>query len=277
MKKVIISIVLALVVIGLIVFDATNTKPHQITVRNEYLSSSKISKEQDGMTICFFSDLDFGSIIDEDDLNNLVSKINNYKPDVIIFGGDLTDGKSTTLTNENNAILVKFLSELKANVGKYAILGELDQIYLNELELIYKQSDFKLLVNQNAVVYYNNQPINLVGLDSSVQGQPDIYSSYKDINENNYTICLTHCPDLFNNIALEYTDYCLAGHSYGCKVYFPLINYFYRIDGAKEYCRGKYNNADVTLDITNGVGIKDSNIRLFADAEIVIYKLKANQ
>ena len=68
----------------------------------------------------------------------------------------------------------------------------------------------------------------------------------------------------------------LSGHSLGGQVYIPLINLFYRPEGAINYYHGKYNNGNTILDITNGIGTINKNIRLFADAEIVTYKLKSN-
>ena len=60
----------------------------------------------------------------------------------------------------------------------------------------------------------------------------------------------------------------MAGHSHGGQTYIPLISLFNREAGAINYLRGKHTKNNVTLDITNSVGLKEKSIRFLADAEI---------
>ena len=270
-KKIIILILAILICIGLTIYNAIFINTKDITVRKETITSNKIDSNIDGLIIAYFSDLHYGTFLDDEDLDNIENKINNFSPDIVIFGGDLFD---EALDGEKTAKLENFLRNINAKYGKYAVLGDKDNNYYDQVNSIYNECDFRLLNNTNEKIYLNGSYINLVGVDSSVNGNPNVGSAYDGINSTHYTVAITHCPDEANSLTSSLTDYILAGHSLGGQVYIPLINLFYRPSGATSYYHGKDDVDGVTLDITNGLGTIENDIRLNADAEIVIYKLK---
>ena len=270
-KKIIILILAILICIGLTIYNAIFINTKDITVRKETITSNKIDSNIDGLIIAYFSDLHYGTFLDDEDLDNIENKINNFSPDIVIFGGDLFD---EALDGEKTAKLENFLRNINAKYGKYAVLGDKDNNYYDQVNSIYNECDFRLLNNTNEKIYLNGSYINLVGVDSSVNGNPNVSSAYDGINSTHYTVAITHCPDETNSLTSSLTDYILAGHSLGGQVYIPLINLFYRPSGATSYYHGKDDVDGVTLDITNGLGTIENDIRLNADAEIVIYKLK---
>ncbi|MBR3228588.1 MAG: hypothetical protein IKF68_08615 [Erysipelotrichaceae bacterium] len=270
-KGLFISIIIVIALIALTVYNALAINPHDIKVREETLHSSKISEEMDGLLIAYFCDLHYGKNIKEADVDGIVSRINDFDPDIIIFGGDL-------LSTENSADsghLREALSSLKGPLGKYAVPGDED-VYNEESLNILRESGFEILSNVNKKIYVNGSFLNIVGVDPKIKGTPDTVSAYEGVNGANYTIVITHCPDLSDQLDSERSDYILSGHSLGGPVYFPLINYFYRPEGADRYYKGKTYVGNARLDISNGVGTINKDIRLFADAEIVLYKLSCD-
>ena len=89
------------------------------------------------------------------------------------------------------------------------------------------------------------------------------------------TLC--HTPDTVNEVPKDLTDYFLAGHSLGGQANF-IFTSFYEPAYATQYLRGKHLiDNTFTLDITNGTGTVNQDVRLFAPAEVVVYTLKMTQ
>lgn len=264
-KYLVIGIISVIIVIVLLLINALVINPHQLKVREERIKTSE--NNLDGFLIAYFSDLHYGKNFNEKDLDVLINKINDIKPDILVFGGDLI----SNLENGDIDYLKEGLSSLNGKYGKFAVLGDEDFIN-NEAVNILKDSDFTILDNKNEKIYVNGSFINIVGIDPLVNGAPNIEIAYEGVNHDYYTIVVSHCPDITSNLQFDKTNLILSGHTLGGPVYIPLINYFYRPSGAKVYYKGKYNVKGAMLDITNGVGTKNKDIRLFADAEIVLYK-----
>lgn len=266
-KKITAIIIAALILILGAYYNATKVNTKQIKIRQETIVSDKIDEDLDGLLVVYFSDLFYGKYIDSSFVNQAVEKINLFKPDVIIFGGNLVE------QNIDQEALTQALSSLQAKHGKYATLGESDGALAKE---ILQHSGFNILENESQLIMADkNSSINIVGIDHIVEGQPDPAKAFSSVNTSRYTFAVCHCPDIFDTIENYEFDYLLCGHSLGGQIYFPIIDLFFRDDGCRNHYRGKLTSRNRTLDITNGLGRTGHNARLFADAEIVMYTLRS--
>lgn len=266
-KNRIIYIILGLIFcLGLCSLNAYSINTNQLKLRQEEIKSDKFDESLNGKLIAYFTDLKYGTFINDEMLNKLDKKLSDFNPDIIIFGGDLIDGN---LDHEKEESLLNFLTNLKAPYGKYAILGDEDNNdYLNDL---YQKSNFNILNNTNEKIYIDSKKyFNLIGIDTK---NKDIDAAYNNINILDFNLVVTHYPDSFNDLPLEKTDYVLAGHSLGGQVYIPLINLFTRQEGYNSYIKGKHVKNNTTLDISNGIGYENKKVRFLADSELVLYKL----
>jgi len=271
-KRIVILLLIVISILSFNIYNALYINPHSFKTRQESIESTKI----DDILIAFISDLHYNYSLNDEDLNKISDIITNYQPDVIVFGGDLIDHLSTNpLSEEKKEKLIEFLSSLKADDGKYAVLGNHDldnEMVKEEVINILKNSDFKVLNNEITRIYNKKgKYLNLIGLESSLLGNPDV-TLLSQLSNNTYNILVSHCPDLISDIDNENIDLMLCGHSHGMQVYLPLINFFYREPGAKKYYRGQYHIDNTLLDISNGLGTTKKDIRFMADAEIVLYR-----
>lgn len=280
-KKVLLICGSLLLVISIILFNTFIVNPKQLHVRQVNITSNKIDSDLDGLKIAYFSDLHYGfssnQLIEE-----TIDKINLYKPDIIIFGGDLIDHLNENgINNVDRTNLIELLNKLESKYGNYAIIGNHDHIGYDDSSLyeeILQETSFKVLKNQNIQIYIdNNSFINLVGIDSSSYQTLDTTSAFYNLNSEAYTFVFSHTPDSFDEINGYPFDYFVAGHSHGGQIYIPLISYFTRAFGYENHLRGKSTINNKVLDISNGVGVTKINGRLNADSEIVIYQLNQNK
>ena len=274
-KKIVIIALAAVSLIVLSYFNATKANPNQLKVREETIRSKKINEDLDGFLVVFFSDMNYGDFFDRKKLERMSETVNSFKPDLILFGGDLIDEVETPMSQEERDFLQESLRSLYARYGKFAVLGDEDMISEDKIKNILEEAEFEVLNNQIKVIGIAPEArINIIGLNNSKNADPDP-SILADIDASAYSLVISHCPDLFEEVKGYNVDYMCAGHSRNGQIYIPLINFLYRDAGCQKHYRGKYTRNNTTLDISSGVGQNRYNIRLNSDPEIVIYKLKS--
>ena len=272
-KKIALISIAVLCVILLTVYNAKEVNTKQLKIREETVRSNKIDKEMDGFLIAFFSDVCYGSFVSEEDLNRVLETVNTYKPDMIVFTGDLIDLSENDVTPETIGLLKQFLSSLDAYYGKYAVMGDHDQNCAAVIQEIYKDSGFTLLNNESRVIGPDSDSyLVLTGIDTFVQEKQPYAQLFTDTAH--YSIAACHYPDTFSELENCCVDLCLAGHSLGGQIYIPVVSMFRRDYGCQQYYHGKTVKDGKILDITNGIGRRKTNARLWADAEVVFYTLR---
>src|SRR5574344_1366870 len=131
LKKIIITILIILILLGIyMVFIGT----HGFIVKEYAVYSDSLPDSFNGFKIVHLSDIHYGSMSKEK-LISIVNEVNNIKPDMIVFTGDLYDEYSV-LTDDNKSDLKEVLNKLEANFGKFAISGNHDYSFEGYEQLI---------------------------------------------------------------------------------------------------------------------------------------------
>ncbi|MFA7689098.1 MAG: metallophosphoesterase, partial [Bacilli bacterium] len=193
-----------------------------LVVKEYKITNKNIPTSFHGIKIVHMSDIHYGRTINENRLKHIIIEINKFKPDIVVFTGDFID-KDTKLNNNMKNILINNLKDIKATLGKYAIYGNHDYIF-KEYPTIIEEGGFSLLKNSYDFIYNESyEPIFIGGIDSMLEGNPDIDSimEYYNVGENNeeeekvlpnYKIILLHEPDYFDEFKDTYDiDLILAG------------------------------------------------------------------
>ena len=235
-------------------------------VKEYAIYTDKLPKSFDGLKIVHFSDIHYGTIISQQNLDDMVKKINELKPDIVVFTGDLYD-ESIDLSDKYKEEIQKSLSNIKAKLGKYAVSGNHD--YSNEgyIELI-KNSGFTYLNSESELIYYEGEiPIRIEGYPSYLKDKPD----YKSYEEEYYTITLIHEPDAIDKLQSN-SDLVLAGHSHGGQIRLPIIGALYTPVGSKNYYEEHYKLDNKDLYVSFGLGTSLLKIRFFNHPSFNLYR-----
>ena len=272
---------ISLTLLTVLIFEMTVWGVRRLSVDIVTISDPLIPDTFENIKVLFFSDVHYNKFMDRERFNEIVTRINQLDPDIVLFGGDLFDHPSveypsTDIQNE----LISLLSSIQAPLGKYAVFGNHDlesprtqQMTANVLIA----SGFELLVNQNIPIYNKSEAyIRLIGLDSQLLGNPDVELAYQGTSENEFIITLSHTPDIIDNLPVT-TDWVLAGHSHGGQIRLPIFNELYTVPYARKYVSGTHVVNGIRLDISNGVGTTRWDIRLFADPQIHLYTLTSGR
>lgn len=273
-RGIIIKMIIVLVIIlVLLAIWGKFCEPNILAVNDFKLENEKIPESFNGSKIVHFSDLHYG-LLDEKRLKKLVNQINDLKPDIVVFTGDLIE-EGYSLSDNDTKTLIKYLSKINSKLGKYAILGNHD-IKNENFDNIMYDSAFRVLKNNYDTIYNEkNEPILIYGFDDSLNGKPNPKGlKDKSINSINYRIALIHEPDYINEFIYDYDiSLVLAGHSHGGQVKIPGIRPLFLPEGCKKYYKSYYEVNNTPLYISNGIGGSMLDFRLFSMPSINVYRL----
>ena len=245
-----------------------------LKVREYKIENDSIPNNFHGFKIVHFSDLHYLTTIKQKELTKLVNKINELKPDIIVFTGDLID-KDKKATQEELDTLTNSLNKLTATTGMYAVKGNHDY-HSDNFEKVLNKTNFKILDNSYEYIYYHGTtPIVVVGTGSNLQNDFNIGESYSyDELDNIYTVSLLHEPDSINEIiSTNMVNLALAGHSHNGQVRLPWFGAIKKVKGATTYYDNHYSINDTELYISSGLGTSGIPIRFFNKPSINLYRL----
>ena len=272
--KIIIKLLLFFGIIGTLFFlYTTYVSTAKVMVREYRIINQKIPTSFNGFKIVQLSDLHYGSTMLDEELKKVINLVNERKPDLVVFTGDLID-KNYKLTPKEQEKIISNFKNIKATTGKYAILGDEDT---EKIATIFNQSNFIILRDEYDLIYNSkDNPILLIGVNSTSKN-PDIdkaFNYYKEPTHlsNIYTISLIHEPDLAEDINYQ-SDLILAGHSHNGNIRIPFAKKaLFKVAGAKKYDQDYYHINNSELYVSSGLGTK-SGIRLFCRPSINFFRL----
>lgn len=265
-----IFITIFLIIILLITYSCL-IEPKLLKVNEYKVESNIIPTSFNGLKIVQFSDIHYGSTINQKELSKIVTEINNLKPDIIFFTGDLIDKSiSSNETIENE--IKEELSKLEATLYKYAIYGDEDQ---DNYKDIMESCDFQVLDNESTLLYYkDNTPILITGYNI-IDTSPDYSIINNKVNEIDttslYKIVLTHEPNSIDNI-LEYNpNLILSGHTLGGLIKIPFLKPLFLNNSS--YYKEHYQIDNTNIYISNGLGTSGITARFNNIPSINLYRI----
>lgn len=254
MKKKLKIVFLILFLIGLII-GAGLGETKRLKVKEYNVIDKSLPNSFNGLKIIHFGDILYGSSASKTTLEKVVKKINDLKPDIVIFTGDLY-AKDIKLSEKNEKDLVSLLKKINAKLYKYAIKGDNDlDNYIN----IMQEADFILLDGTKEKLYY--------------KGTIPIIISNTLCDEDLFSIYLLHQADEVDNLDLTNINLVLSGHNLNGQIRVPFYGALIKKSGGKKYLDEKYTINNTSLYITSGIGTYTPNIRLFNPPSINLYRL----
>lgn len=234
--------------------EMTKLAPKRYKMRMEVIENDKIPKQFDQVSIAFFSDI----LSDFDNLDKAMQSIQESKPDLILFGGNIS--KDHLTEDEKNSLIEK-LSEIQSPLGKYNVIAQLDTKYQNHE--ILEASGFKTLNSSGNLIYNGSQgAINIIGINEPLETSNEL--------DEHFTIALMNDPDLSINVNY---DLLLAGHNLGGQFVLPV---FGPINQDITLYKKRVDQKDRVQMITSGLGTLKYDARLLTHPESVLIILKSS-
>ena len=240
-------------------------------VKEVKLKLERLPEKADGMRIVFLSDLHIDRMSDAQWLPETVEKVNALKPDMILLGGDLMDGKVADLKEK-----MLPLAKLKADMGVFGVPGNHEYYSGFEEWMKYLSEDCKItmLINQSRRLDNGIVLMGVADHTGRVFGNTttNFRQAFKDVALDDKVLLLAHRPNLAREA--ENLDIMLqiSGHTHGGMLW-GLDKIIARFNGG--FVSGHYVRGRTQLYVSNGTGIWSGfPVRLTAPAEITLITLE---
>lgn len=228
-------------------------------------------EELQGLKIAHFSDSHLESNSSYEMLENAVTNINEIRPDIVFFTGDLFDTDNPT--EEDILETSRILSMIECpNI--FAVYGNHDLHSISKTNIvddIFTELNIKLLVNSNYLFEFEDLEINIIGLDDYMHGNRNYETVLETSTQYEHNIVLSHEPDTFDTIKEYDIISVFSGHSHGGQIRLPFIGEIYNIIGAKTYTKHYYYIDNTHLLVNFGLGSTVIPIRFYNPSILDIY------
>ncbi|WP_339244112.1 metallophosphoesterase [Paenibacillus sp. FSL F4-0243] len=262
------SVVLILV-IGLVSYGIYNANQiKEVTYPIQIHKSTSL----DHLNIVLISDLHLGYVNDVKFIEDVVDRINNMQPDIVLMSGDIFNGNYYALSNPSKGI--ELLNTIQSTYGVYACLGNHDagRSY-DEIVNFIDKSNIKLLNDEHVVI--DNQFVVVGRRDSSPigdQGHARAVTSevMGNIDTTMPVIVMDHQPTNMIQYGDD-VDLILSGHTHQGQV-FPanlITNAMFTVD----YGHYQKNLDSPQVIVTSGVGTWGPPLRIGTNSEIAQIKV----
>ncbi|HAB67493.1 MAG TPA: phosphoesterase, partial [Firmicutes bacterium] len=215
--------------------------------------------------------------------NDLIKEIKSQKPNIIVITGDLIDAKKTDID-----VAINFIKEINEIAPIYFITGNHENS-TNDYSLLREQlEENKIIILDNdiEVLKINDSEINLIGVsdpsiirDSFITDNEIIKSELNNIeyNKNNYTILLSHRPELFDTYVAENLNLVLTGHAHGGQIRIPFIGGLVAPNQGilPKYTSGMFESSKTTMIVSRGIGNSIIPFRINNRPELVVITLSS--
>jgi predicted MPP superfamily phosphohydrolase len=274
--------------LGSLIYGFSNKYNYQ--VKKIPISFSNLPQSFRGMKIVQISDVHSGSFNNKSAVQKGIEKILELQPDLILFTGDLVNGRADEMANYKD-----IFNQLKAPLGVYSILGNHDYgdyeswdskahkaHNLERLKGIHQEMGWRLLLNEHVILEKNSERMALIGVEnwSAKANFPKYgrlehaYSGAKDIP---FKLLMSHDPSHWDaEVRTKYPDIdlMLAGHTHGMQFGVELpwfrwspVQYVYR------QWAGLYEEGGQKLYVNRGFGFLGYPGRVGILPEITLIEL----
>jgi predicted MPP superfamily phosphohydrolase len=230
-----------------------------------------LPSDLDGFTIAQIADIHVGPTIKRGFVQKVVEQVNHFKPDVIVFTGDIADGSVGYLKND-----VAPLGDLSAPYGLFFVTGNHEyysgaEAWVEEM----KQLGFTVLMNENRIIVKGSGGLLMAGIPDFHAGSfaghpsPDAARSLVGAQPHQVKVLLAHQPRSIVEAAESEFDLQISGHTHGGQ-FFPWI---YLVKRVHPYISGLHRLRKTWIYVSRGTGYWGPPIRLGVPSEITLIQL----
>ena len=279
-KKFIFLAVVAIVLVALVIWIAWGNTALEL---NAYtISSSKLPQSFDGYRIAHVSDLHNAEM--GKDNEKLLMMLRDADPDMIVITGDLIDSRDTDIE-----VALQFVREAVKIAPCYYVTGnhEARVNEYGELKTGMEAAGVIVLEDVRIEISLEGEAITLIGInDPSYQtdylfGDSETVMNTKleelPTENSEFTVLLSHRPELFDTYVDQDIDLVLSGHTHGGQFRLPFIGGLVAPNQGlfPEYDAGIYTEDNTNMLVSRGVGNSIFPFRINNRPEVILIELQA--
>lgn len=254
-----------------ICFAYSFVEPFLLEEKMTVIHDSDVPQSFVGKKIVFLSDIHHDRFFTRSRVADVVQKVNDLEPDIIILGGDYVFGDKKYIEP-----VFEELAKLKAKMGVYGVTGNHDDWEDRDLTVAsMKKAGITVLDDKTQWLQIGDQKIKLAGIGWYLTYKPNIAPLIRDAKTDDFVLLACHTPDFAEDLETDKIDLMLSGHTHGGEVtLFGLWAPYVPSDYGQKYRTGLVETGKTTVLVSNGVGNSFLPIRFFARPQINIVILE---
>ena len=275
------QVLFTIIIAGMLVYPFLEA--NRLTVDNHIVQVAGLVPNLRNLKIVFASDIHQGRFFPQARVNQLIQKINALSPDIVILGGDYAQSSESAIAFFQNA------PRIQARLGVYGVVGASDRTEpeSNFTLLVAEMKNYGCLplVNNVAKVKVGQTYAYVAGVDDYENGIPKVAEVAGQLSRDDFVIFAAHNPDLLEEAfaaksmegVTHWFDLALFGATHGGQVTLfgrPVLP-GYTPEMGLRYLTGWKEENRASILISNGVGVGNLPIRLFAAPQIHSIVLKS--
>ncbi|WP_295232626.1 metallophosphoesterase [uncultured Chryseobacterium sp.] len=226
-------------VLSALFIDGITFGKYRHRVRKVKVKIKNLPESFRGYKIVQISDVHSGSFSDPSRLEHAIHLINEQKPDLVLFTGDMVNNVA-----EEFKPFIPLFATIKANDGKFAVLGNhdyADYVTWNSLDAKRKnletligyeeEAGFEMLRNEHRIIEKNGEQLYILGVDNwGLKPFPqfgDLDKALKNVPKSAAKILMSHDPTHFDYVVKKHpgnVQLTLSGHTHGMQFGLDLKN-----------------------------------------------------
>jgi len=260
-----VSFLFSLLLLGMGIKQANTVQKTMIKV-----STAKLPQGCERLRIVQLTDLHLGPFVGLPLLAQILRKVRDVDPDIVVVTGDLADGRLTGRKRE-----IGMLKRIRPRYGMYAVPGNHD--YYDDIDeaVFFMESAGMRVLRTEAVeaggiiIAGADDRDHLIKEQWNLSRSETLVLSRERQQREKFLLLLRHRPIVEKGTEGHF-DLQLSGHTHGGQL-FPLLSSRHRIPG---YARGlKKLKCGGFLYVSNGAGFVGPPVRLLAPPEIAVIDL----
>lgn len=275
-KKIWIAIVILLVTVIWIAWGNTALELNAYTI-----SSNKLPESFSGYRIAHVSDLHNAEFGENNAL--FLEMLKEAEPDMIAITGDLVDSYHTDIQ-----VGIEFAQQTAQIAPTYYVTGnhEARISEYDELEKGLEAAGVVILKNESVELEKDGEYITLIGVNDPSFKTDYLFgdsisvmdANLEEISENagEYTLLLSHRPELFKVYVANDMDLVLSGHAHGGQFRLPFLGGVIAPNQGffPEYDAGLYVEDDTNMIVSRGLGNSLFPFRVNNRPEVILIELE---
>ncbi len=273
-------IVFVTIFIALVVWVAWSNTALEL---NTYtISSPRLPKCFNGYRIAHISDLHNAQMGTNN--KNLLTMLQESNPNIIAITGDLIDSRNTDID-----VALKFVKEAIKIAPCYYVTGnhEARVNEYNELKKGLLSAGVTVLEDNFVEIGVDGEIIKLIGVND-----PSFYTDYLTgdsktvmhsklsvipVDEDSFTILLSHRPELFDTYVDHDIDLILSGHAHGGQFRIPFIGGVVAPNQGlfPKFDSGIYTEGNTNMIVSRGIGNSIFPFRINNRPEVILIELNS--
>ena len=240
----------------------------RIQVRHNRIRRRNLPSSFDGFTILHISDLHVD--MNQEPMQRLAEILPTLQYDVCVLTGDYR-GATYGPIDQAMEGLAGVCSHLKGPV--YGVLGNHDTI---RMVPALEEMGIQMLLNESVMIRRSHQRIYLAGIDDAHYYRVENFEkARRDIPSHEFSILLSHTPEIYRQAAHADFDFLMAGHTHGGQICLPgSIPLMLQSVLPRHMAAGPWNYQEMIGYTSVGVGTCIVAARFHCPPEITLHHLE---